>query len=131
MSDKVLGKSFDKAGPVGKVIIGFCVFAALFLSVLTWSVAQNSTVLNEMVRQNNNIETLVDNQGQLDVFRRCIKVACDDANEYFNEEILKTIGDVLSEYSVPFPDNLNENLLKYGKKTDFIKDCLIFPEDLK
>lgn len=131
MSDlKVVSKSFDKSGPIGKVIIGFCVFAGLFLSVFVWATIQNTTVLNEMVRQNNNIEVMINNQVKLDVFKRCIKNAYDQANEFYNDEVLTSFGKILMEFNIPFPDELNTVLIKYRKKISFINDCLIFPEDL-
>lgn len=130
MNDKVLKEMFINSGIVGKVIIGFCVFSFLFLSVFVWYIIQNTTTLQEIVRQNDNIEQLIQNQEKIDTLKKSIKIEYDRAYDYYNDEIIRGLGELLNEYGIAFPQKLNENLLKFRKRMDAINNCLIFSEKL-
>lgn len=129
MNEKELMGAFSKSGIIGKVILGFIIFASLFLSVFVWNTIQNNKAVTEMIRQNDNIETLIQEQAKVEVLKRCIKTEYDKAMDYYSDELIQTFGKILNQNNIPFPQELNIILQECRKKLNEINDCLIFPED--
>lgn len=129
MSDvKEVAKAFSMSGIIGKILVTFVI---IFVIIFVYSNVQNTITLAEFVKQNRNIETLIKNQAEMKIFKRCVKNACDTAETEFNNSLLMTLGKILKENKVEFPQELNIVILKFREKLTDIKDCLIFPEELK
>jgi len=128
-------EAFIKGGISSKILIVFGIlFVFLFTTFLYVFITynqQNTKALEEFVRQNRNVENLIETQVQITVFKRCIKKAYDETAEEFENELLMVLGKTLKDYSVPFPQTLNESIRKFRAKFRLIKDCLIFPEELQ
>lgn len=131
MSDDKTKESFFtawvKGGIVNKILL---LFGALFIMIFVWSNMQNEKMLGELVKQNKNVEKLIQEQTKLKAFKKCIKDAHDDASMEFNKKLLMILGETLSDNNVAFPQELNESIVQFREKFNIIKDCLIFPEDL-
>ena len=125
---ETITKGFVNSGIVGKILITFFV---IFLFLFAWNVFQSNVVLQELVKGNKNVESLIQEQAEIKVFRRCVKEEYDITMKEFNCELLKILGNTLSENGITFPQELNESILQFREKAEKIKDCLIFPEDLK
>ena len=132
MSDEEKKVSFFaawiKGGIVNKILL---LFGALFFMIFFWSNIQNEKMLNELIKQNQNVEKLIEEQAELKTFKRCIKDAHDKASDEFNNELLMVLGNTLSKNNIAFPQDLNKTIVDFREKFYFVIECLIFPEDKK
>jgi hypothetical protein len=129
MSDvKSVANAFSLSGIVGKLLITFII---IFVIIFVYSNVQNTITLTELVKQNSNVEKLIQNQVKIDIFKKCIKLAYDDTMSEFNTELLIILGATMQENNVAFPQSLNKAIQKFRHKMEVVKDCLIFPEELK
>lgn len=91
MGDKIgpVMKGFTASGVIGKIIIAFtCIIIIIFLGLMYYSLVQNDRMLAQLTIQNKNVEKLIENQTQIEVFKRCIKKEHDKATKVFNNEFL-------------------------------------------
>lgn len=125
-------KSFSDSGIIGKIIIAFTFIIIMIFLVLTYqSNTQNEKMLNQLTLQNKNVEDLIENQTQIEVFKKCIKKAHEKAMNGFNNDFLILLGSTLQKNNVPFPQELNKCIQEFRTAMETLKDCLIFPEELE
>lgn len=124
-------KAFVQSGVIGKFFIIVLVMIFVIIAVVIWSNIQDNKMLIELIKQNENVEMLIENQTKIDIFKKCIKIANDKAANTFNNELLIILGSTMQEHEVLFPQELNKSIQKFRSEMNEIKDCLIFPEELK
>jgi len=118
------------------VLIGIIVIAGVYIYIESLSNKQENETLVEMKKTNDNIEALlsqlIQNQGEMKVLTRCVNKAINEAKDTFDNDFTIVLGETLSSIGIKgFPQKLNQSFAKYKSKFGMIKDCLIFPEDLK
>lgn len=123
-------KAFIQSGVIGKFFIIVLIMISLIIGIVIWSNIQDNKMLVELIKQNNNVEQLIENQVKIDIFKKCIKVAHDKATDTLNNEFLIILGNTMQQYKVPFPQELNKAIQKFRVELNKVKDCLIFPEEL-
>lgn len=129
MSDKIIEpiiKEFTQNSVIGKIIIAFTFIVVMIFLVLTyWSNKQSEKMLNQLTIQNSNVESLIENQTQIDIFKQCVNEQHESAMKTFNNKFIIKLGKVLLEYNVPFPQELNETIYEFRQEMADLKDCLI------
>jgi len=117
--------AWNKSGVIGKILIAFIVLVAAFL---IWDKVTTGAMLSEYMRQGDILQTMVENQAEMNRFKRCIKDAHDEATAEF-DDLLKVLGGVIQSAGIPFPQDLNLGIQEFRKTMALVKDCLIFPEE--
>lgn len=119
------------------------VVAGTYIFTENQSNKQDSATLEEMKKTNEasektnkNIEKLLwqllENQGDMKTLTRCVNKAINDTQEVFDNDFSIVLGETLKNVGVmDFPQKLNQSFSRYKTKFGSIKDCLVFPEDLK
>lgn len=123
--DKNMKEAFVQSGTTGKVIIGFCLIVMIFLGVFAWLSAEGNAQGNRLIMK---LTELIEEQKQLEFFKKCVHEDLGEATIYYNDELIPEIGKILTENNIPFPQGLNVKFMKYREKMEAIKDCLIFPD---
>lgn len=139
MSDVKEGmKWFFNSKTISQLIflIIIMVFAGTYIFTEIQNNKQGNETLEEMRKTNENIETLLtqllQNQGDMKVLTRCVNKSINDAQDVFDNDFKIVLGETLQNVGLmTFPTKLNQSFQRYKGKFDDIKDCLIFPEDLK
>lgn len=127
MSDKESG-IFDKISKSKTVQATLIAIVAVTFGFLIWTNIVIGRMMGEYVRQGSILQQLVQNQADINKFKKCIKEAHDDTTEEYNR-MLQILGKTLQVNNVNFPNDLNVAIQAFRKKYDYIKDCLIFPEN--
>jgi len=124
---EIITKGFVNSGIVGKILITFFI---IFVCLFAWNVFQGNFMLGELIKSNKNVESLIKEQTEIKIFKKCVKKAYDEAMKEYSD-LLIILGSTLTENNVTFPQDLNTAMRKFRAKAELIKDCLIFPEELK
>jgi hypothetical protein len=131
-------RGFFNSGTITQliVLIIFIIGAGVFVFSEIQDNKQGGETLEEIKKANSNIEKLlfelIEKQGDIETLTRCVNKAHGEAVEVFDNEFTIILGETLAGAGmIQFPTKLNAAFQKYKKKVADIKDCLIFPEDLK
>lgn len=125
---ETIAKSFVSSGIIGKILITFFI---IFVCLFAWNVFQGNVILKELVKGNDNVESLIKEQVGIEIFRKCVNTAYDNTMEEFDKKLIKILGKTLEQNNVTFPQELNESIGEFREKAKIIKNCLIFPEELE
>ena len=119
-------KLLTSGGIVGKILFTFLI---VFLCLFGWMVVQNTIMSNELIRQNKNVERLINEQTEIRVFKQCVLEEYTQAMNEYNDGFINSLGKFMNDNSITFPQAINISIQKFRKRAEKIKDCLIFPVD--
>ncbi len=119
--------SFNRSG-IFKAMLIACVI--IILAILAWTMASWSRMFEQFVRQGDSLAYIAGQTAHVESLKKCVNNEYNIAAEEFTK-MLNVLGKTLQKYSVPFPQELNEAISSFRKKLGNIKECLIFPEDIR
>ena len=117
-----------KSGIVKAAFI-FCIIIVLLM--IGWAQFNSTVMYGELVKQNKNVEHLINEQAEIKVFKKCVKKEYDSTMGEFNGEFIKLLGEFMAHNNILFPQEINISIQEFRKKAERIKDCLIFPEEME
>jgi hypothetical protein len=114
----ISGKAFMVIGIIA--IVAFVVLGGL----QTWGNVNQQNLTKS-------IQGFVDRAEEIDEFKDCVYDTYKDADEAYKDDLLPYLAQLLASSGIIMPEGLNDELLKYQKKFEKIKDCLVSPDKVK
>lgn len=127
MDSKDIKDMWKISGPYGRNLLIVAVIAIFVVAVFAYLNIQDNIQDTKLI---NNLSEMIKDQKKEDILKKCILEEYNDANDYFNRELLTSFGKILSDNGILFPQEINIKIQNFRSELEDVKDCLISPGDL-